>query len=257
MKRISKTLLVQAGTILFFLTLWEALAESRLLFQGIVPSVSQILRAAWMQVATGFLWPHFLVTLYEALVGFATAAVVAIPFGIVLGANPLLRKVVEPPILYFAATPKIILYPIFLMLLGAQAGSKMAMAAVSGFFPLVINAILGAATINVIFVKVAKSVGASRLQTVMRVYLPSMLLPIFAGLRLGLGAAIVGAILGELKVSNAGLGFIIMQAFNHFKIAEMYASILLTFFFAAAANILMTVILGRIRKFAPEGGIGW
>lgn len=257
MNRIPRPLLIQAGTILLFLALWEIVGESQLLFRGIVPSVREILSAAWMQVSTGFVWPHFLVTTYEAFAGFAAAALSAIPLGILLGANPFLRRIVEPPILYFAATPKIILYPIFLMVLGAHVESKMAMAAVSGFFPLVINATLGAASINEIFIKVANSVGASRLQVMTRVYLPSMLLPIFAGMRLALGASIVGAILGELKVSNAGLGFIIIQAFNHFRIAEMYASILLTFFFAASVNLLMSLILGKVRRFTPERGIGW
>lgn len=257
MNRIPGPLLIQAGTILLFLALWELVGEGGLLFRGLVPSVFDILGAAWTQLSTGFLWPHFLVTVHEASVGFAVAALFAIPIGILLGAHPFLRKTLEPPILYFAATPKIILYPIFLMALGAQLESKMAMAAVSGFFPLVINVILGAAVINEIFVKVAKSVRASVLQIVVRVYLPSMLLPIFAGMRLGLGASIVGAILGELKVSNAGLGFIIIEAFNHFRIAEMYASLLLTFFFAAAVNLLMSLILGKMRRFAPERAMGW
>lgn len=257
MNRIPKPFLIQAGSILLFLTLWEFVGESQLLFRGIVPGVFEILSAAWRQLSTGFLWPHLFVTVYEAVVGFSVAALSAIPIGILLGANPFLRKVLEPVILYFAATPKIILFPIFLMALGAQLESKMAMAAVSGFFPLVINATLGAASVNGIFIKVAKSAGASGLQIIIRVYLPSMLLPIFAGMRLGLGASIVGAILGELKVSNAGLGFIIIEAFNHFRIAEMYAGILLTFCFAAAVNLLMTLILGKMRRFSPEREIGW
>jgi ABC-type nitrate/sulfonate/bicarbonate transport system permease component len=107
-----------------------------------------------------------------------------------------------------------------------------------------------AANINRIFIKVAKSVGASSLQTFTRVYLPSILLPIFTGMRLGMGVSLVGAILGELKVSNAGLGFIIVQAFNYFRIAEMYASILLTFLFAAIVNLVMTLVLARMRRFA-------
>ncbi|MBI4523310.1 MAG: ABC transporter permease [Deltaproteobacteria bacterium] len=254
MNKIPRPLLVQAGTVLLLLALWEVLGESRVLFQALVPGVLEILGAAWIQVATGFLWPHFLVTLYEASAGFLAAAFSAIPTGILLGANPFLRKVLEPPILYFAATPKIILYPIFLMVLGVHFESKMAMAAVSAFFPLVINATMGAASVSGIFIKVARSVGASGFQIVTRVYLPSMLLPIVAGMRLGLGAAIVGAILGELKVSNAGLGFIIIQAFNHFRIADMYASILLTFVFAAVVNLLMTLILGKIRRFSPQRG---
>lgn len=250
MSRITKPFLIQLGTVLFCMMVWEAIAESRLLFEGIVPGVFEIVKAAWLQVSTGFIFPHLLVTVYEAAVGFALASCLGIAVGVVIGAQPFLRKVFEPLILYLAATPKIILYPIFLMMLGAKLESKMAMAGVSAFFPIVINATIAAASINRIFIKVAKSVGASGLQTFTRVYLPSMLLPVFVGMRLGIGAAFVGAILGELKVSNAGLGFIIIQAFNHFRIPEMYASILLTFFLAACVNSVMTLTLGRLRRFA-------
>lgn len=250
MNRITKPFLIQLGTVLFCMAVWEAVAESRLVFEGIVPSLFAIAKQAWLQVATGFIFPHLLVTVYEAAVGFALASCLGIAAGVALGAQPFLRRVFEPLILYLAATPKIILYPIFLMLLGAKLESKMAMAGVSAFFPIVINATIAAAGINRVFVKVARSVGASSLQTFTRVYLPSMLLPVFAGMRLGLGAAIVGAILGELKVSNAGLGFIIIEAFNHFRIPQMYASILLTFFFAACVNSVMSLTLGRLRRFA-------
>ena len=250
MNRVTKPFLIQAGTVLLCMMIWEAIVESRLLFEGIVPSIFEIMKAAWLQISTGFIFPHLLVTMYEAFVGFALAACLGIAMGIALGAEPFLRRVFEPLILYFAATPKIILYPIFLMMLGAKFESKMAMAGVSAFFPIVINATVAAAGIDRIFIKVAKSVGASSFQTFTRVYLPSTLLPVFTGMRLGMGAAFVGAILGELKVSNAGLGFIIIQAFNHFRIPEMYASILLTFFLAASVNFAMTLMSGRLRRFA-------
>jgi ABC-type nitrate/sulfonate/bicarbonate transport system permease component len=138
------------------------------------------------------------------------------------------------------------------MLFGARLESKMAMAAVSGFFPLVVNTTIASAGVNRVFLKVARSVGASRLQIFTRVYFPSMLLPVAGGARLGIGVSLVAAILGELKVSNAGLGFIIMQSFNHFRIPEMYAGILLTFLFAAAVNVAMTLLLMRCRSFAHE-----
>jgi ABC-type nitrate/sulfonate/bicarbonate transport system permease component len=250
MNRTTKPLLIQIGSILVFMLIWEIAGRSRLLFEGIVPSIPEIMRAAWAQVSTGFIFPHLFVTGCEAFVGFALALFFGTAAGILLGANPFFRKIFEPLILYFAATPKIILYPIFLMTLGIKFESKMAMAALSGFFPIAINATIAAGNINKIFIKVAKSVGASNFQTFARVYLPSMLLPIVIGMRLGIGVSLVGAILGELKVSNAGLGFIIMDAFNHFRIPEMYGSILLTFLFAAMVNLLMTLILMRVRRFA-------
>lgn len=247
-----KSLLIQTATVFVLAVLWEATAKSGLLFAGILPGIEEILRAAWALVASGAILPHLLVTVHEAWVGFVFAALFGIGMGVVLGTQPVLRRIFEPPLLYFAATPKIILYPIFLMLLGARLESKMAMAAVSGFFPLVVNTTIAAAGVNRVYLKVARSVGASRIQTFARVYLPSMVLPIAGGARLGIGVALVAAILGELKVSNAGLGFVIMESFNHFRIAEMYAGILLTFVFAAFVNLAMTLLLLRCRRFAHE-----
>lgn len=250
MNRITAPLGVQIGTVLLFMIIWEVVGESKLLFEGIVPGIFEIMKAAWIQISTGFIFPHLMVTAYEAFAGFAFASLFGIVTGLLLGGSPVLRRVFEPPILYFAATPKIILYPVFLMMLGTKLESKMAMAAVSGFFPIVINTTIAAANVNKIFLKVAQSVGASPFQTLVRVYLPSMALPICTGMRLGIGVSLVGAMLGELKVSNAGLGFIIMQAFNYFRIPDMYASILLTFFFAALINLVMTLILARVRRIA-------
>ncbi|OGQ79399.1 MAG: hypothetical protein A3F90_00590 [Deltaproteobacteria bacterium RIFCSPLOWO2_12_FULL_60_19] len=247
-----KPLLIQTVTVLVFAAVWETVAESGLLFAGILPGIGEILRAAWVLASSGAIFPHLLVTVHEASVGFVFAALFGIALGVLLGTQPFLRRVFEPPLLYFAATPKIILYPIFLMLLGAKLESKMAMAAVSGFFPIVVNTTIASAGVNRVFLKVARSVGASRLQIFTRVYFPSMLLPVAGGARLGIGVSLVAAILGELKVSNAGLGFIIMQSFNHFRIPEMYAGILLTFLFAAAVNVAMTLLLMRCRSFAHE-----
>lgn len=247
----SPALAAQLLTIALFLLLWEGVSRSGLLFVGLIPRVVDILQAGLSQVATGGIFPHLGVTLYEAGVGFGIAAFFGVATGFLLGTNSYLRAVFEPPILYFAATPKIILYPLFLMLLGAKLESKMAMAAVSGFFPIVINTTVGVMGVNPVFVKVAKSVGATPWQLFVRVYLPSSLLPVFAGFRLGLGVSLVGAILGELKVSNAGLGFLIIHAFNRFQIPQMYASILLTFLVAALVNGAMTVLLARLRRFAP------
>lgn len=250
MNRTTKPLLIQIGSILVVMLIWEIAGRSRFFFEGIVPSIPEITRAAWTQVSTGFIFPHLFVTVCEAFVGFALALFFGTATGVILGANPFFRKIFEPLIIYFAATPKIILYPIFLMTLGIKFESKMAMAALSGFFPIAINATLAVSNVNKIFIKVAKSVGASSFQTFARVYLPSTLLPIVIGIRLGIGVSLVGAILGELKVSNSGLGFIIMDAFNHFRIPEMYGSILLTFLFAAVVNLVMTLILMRVRRFA-------
>lgn len=244
--------LVQGATILAFIILWELLGRTQWVFKGLMPAFLEILRSAWTQAASGSILPHLLVTLYEAGVGFAVAMATGLTIGFLLGTNRFLRETFEPPILYFAATPKIILYPLFLMLLGARLESKMAMSAVSAFFPIVINTSIGVMAVNRTFIKVAKSVGANRLQVYWRVYFPSILLPVFAGFRLGIGVALVGAILGELKVSNAGLGFAIISAFNHFRMSEMYGAILLTFAVAGVINLLMTLTLTRLRRFAAQ-----
>lgn len=245
----SRQMIIQGVTCLAAVALWEILGETGLIWRGLVPPASSILRSSWEMIASGLFFVHLKVTLYEVGVGFLVASLVGIVLGVALGSRQMLGQVFEPLIYYFAAVPKIILFPILLILFGVGPDSKVAMGALSGIFPIVVNAYLGSRQVSPRFVQVGRSVCASRWQIYRKIYLPSMVYPIALGLRLGIGVTLVGALLGELKISNAGLGFLTIEFYDHFNIKAMYGVLLLIFLLAGLLNLLMTLLLHRLRRY--------
>jgi len=202
-----------------------------------------------MHLTTDFLLPHVKVTLYAVGVGFGIALVLGIGVGLILGSVKYLREVFEPLMLYLAVVPRIVLYPIFLMFFGIGVTSRIAKGAAGGFFPLVVNTIAGAREVENILVKAARSLRANTLQVYLHVYLPSMIYPLFIGIRFGFNIAIVGVLLGELKLAYSGLGVVLADYYSSFKIAEMYALILLIFIFAGGINLIMGLIQSHLTRF--------
>jgi NitT/TauT family transport system permease protein len=115
------------------------------------------------------------------------------------------------------------------MIFGTGAPPKIANAAIHAFFPVVLNSLVGMGEINPLHVKTARSMLASPLHVITKIYLPSIVLPVLAGIRLGLGLAFLGALLAELFESTAGVGHFTTQLYNEGRIAEMFVVIVALF----------------------------
>ncbi len=144
---------------------------------------------------------------------------------------------------YLAPTPKIVFLPILLVLFGVGPGSKIAMGTLSCFFPMVLSVASGVRQVDPVLLRVGRSFHLSLLQTVRKIYLPALVPPIATGLKLGTGVAIIGCLLAEIKMSNRGLGFLIMQYYAQFRIPYMYAALLIAFAIAAGGNLLIARFL--------------
>jgi ABC-type nitrate/sulfonate/bicarbonate transport system permease component len=248
-RTIPDTLIIQGVSILAFLALWETVSRTGIIFKELVPSLITVAGRVVTLLASGEFWPNLLISLYEIGLGFAVAAVTGVGLGLFLGARIFWGDVFEPVALYLAATPKIIFFPLCVMFFGLDEGSKLAIGALSGFFPILISTITGAREVNPILLRIAKSLRASPLQTYWKVYVPSVLRHIFAGLRLGLGVTIIGTLLGEIKLSRGGLGFMAINFYSQFNLASMYAVIVLIFLLAGSVNWVMGILLARFSRY--------
>jgi ABC-type nitrate/sulfonate/bicarbonate transport system permease component len=204
-----------------------------------LPSPLAVLQAGFDLASEKDFYRHFGVTLYESLTGLVIAIVLGLGLGVLAGANRTATEFVMPIVLALYSIPKIILLPILLMVFGAGLPPKIANAALHAFFPILLNSMVGMREINRIHLKVARSMLASRAQIMSKVYLPSMVLPVFAGLKLGLGLSIMGALLAELFEANAGVGYYIMQFYSKGQIAPMLAIVLALFLLILAINAAM------------------
>lgn len=254
--RVGTERLLLVATAVFVVLVWELLGWLPLeRFQGldfIFPSTIEILAAGFDIVASGEIVEHAVITIQEVVIGFTLAATIGITFGAVLGANDYLGRAIEPLIYYISVVPKIVFYPIFLIVLGIGIESKIAMGFFSALFPITVNTVTGVMEVRPQMVEVAKAYEATWWQQLTKVYVPSTITYILNGLRLGVGVAIIGTLLGELFASYAGIGNLVSFYFTNDQLAEMYSLILIVFLVALTLNLLLL----RLQRHLNEAGYG-
>lgn len=248
---LSPVTLLRIAIILGLLSVWEFLAHSGWLYRDVVPSVLAIGRAV-TNLLTG--WEFYLnlaVTTGEIGTALTIGGLSGLAVGIVLGANPFLSKAFEPYLYYLGPTPKIIFFPIMIMWFGVGPESKIALGTLSCFFPVTLSVAAGMRQIDKVLIRVGQSFRASVWQTVVKIYLPAMRHPIINGVRLGLGVALIGTLLAETKLSNKGIGFLIINAYSTFDMPRMYAMLIALFVLAIGANALVGRLggLDSIKRF--------
>jgi NitT/TauT family transport system permease protein len=223
---------------------WEALALSGLLFRDVVPSLAAIGGALAGLLLDGSFYWHLGVTGLEIAAALAIGGLSGLAAGLALGANRLVGKAFEPYLYYLGPTPKIIFFPIMIMWFGVGPGSKVAMGVISCFFPIALSAAAGMRQIDRVLIRVGRSFRANPWQMASKIYLPAMRQPIVNGVRLGLGVAVIGTLLAETKLSNRGVGFLIINSYSTFNMPRMYALLIVLFVIAIGANALV----GRLAR---------
>jgi NitT/TauT family transport system permease protein len=252
---------VRVAIIVLVLVFWEALAQSGLLYRDVVPSLTAIGKAMWrlltfpdfdwrldfsvaswrlvMDLKIPAYYQNLGVTAGEVLLGLAIGGLSGLVVGLLLGGSRVLAKSFEAYLYYLGPTPKIIFFPVMIMWFGVGPGSKIAMGAISCFFPIALSAAAGMREIDRILIRVGRSFRANAWQMATKIYLPAMRHPLINGVRLGLGVAIIGTLLAETKLSNQGIGFLIIQAYSLFDMPRMYAMLIVLFVVAIGANALV------------------
>ncbi len=237
--RRTRVLWLRIAIIVGVLALWEGVAASGWLFRDVVPSLRVIGRAIWRLLDAPEFYRNLGITAAEVGAAVVIGGLAGLAVGIALGANRFLSRAYESFIYYLGPTPKIIFFPIMIMWFGVGSGSKIAMGVLSCFFPIVVSAAGGMREIDKVLIRVGRSFRLTTAQMVTKIYLPAMREPMVNGLRLGMGVAIIGTLLAETKLSNRGLGYLIIQAYAVFDMPRMYALLTVLFVVAIAANALI------------------
>ena len=247
---VSAVTLLRLVIILTTLALWELLARSGWLYRDVVPSLLSLGRALFELLTDRNYYFNLGVTAGEVGAALLIGGLSGIAVGIVLGANRFLSRAFEPYLYYLGPAPKIIFFPIMIMWFGVGPQSKVALATLSCFFPMALSVAAGMRSIDKVLIRVGKSFRANTAQMVFKIYLPAMRHPVINGIRLGLGVALIGALLAETKLSNKGIGFLIINAYSTFDMPRMYAMLIVLFVLAIGANALIGRLggLGAIRR---------
>lgn len=213
-------LVFMVGTVL-----WEVVVRVSGIPSYIWPAPSQIAVALLRGIRSGLFPFHLLVTFWEAFSGFLVAAALGIALGTVIAQFRLLERTLYPYLIALQTTPKIAIAPLFIMWFGFGTASKITVAALVAFFPILVNVIVGLRTVEQEKVSLMRVLGASRWQILRFVLVPNAMPFIFAGLNVALVFSITGAIVGEFVGSRAGMGSVILQMNFNLDTAGVFAAL--------------------------------
>ncbi|MEK6712145.1 MAG: ABC transporter permease [Nitrospinota bacterium] len=223
---------------------WEGIVRGWGVSQLILPAPSSIVFALYQGFANGLLWYGFLVTLQEIILGYLLAAASAFLLGAVISQMRVVEATLYPYIVAFQTLPKIAIAPILLIWVGFGIASKVVIAALVAFFPILVNTIVGLKATSPDKIDLMRSLAASRWKIFRLVQLPEALPYIFAGLNVGIVLAVLGAIVGEFVGATAGLGYLILQMNYDMDISGMFAVLAIL----GVMGIAFHLLVGGIRR---------
>jgi NitT/TauT family transport system permease protein len=246
---------IQVALLVGALGTWQALASTHTIdvfFYG-DPAGTWHQLMDWIHNGTteGPLWQQISVTLQETVWGFVIGVALGVVCGIVLGRIKLLSEILAVYIGAFNSIPRIVLGSIFIIWFGLGMQSKIALAVLLIFFNVFFNAFQGAREVDGGLIANAKLLGASRLDVLLHVVVPSAFSWIIASLRVAFGLAITGSVVGEMLGAQQGLGTLISQAQGNFNPNGVYAGLLVTTVVALAAEGLITLVERRLLRWRP------
>jgi len=240
-------LLARLAIIAGLLALWEFLPVPRgIRFWLSTPSAIVTTLAGW--IADGSLWAHLGATLAAMASGYVVGCLAGVSIGVLLGFLPRAHRVMRPYIAALFALPKIALAPLLIILLGIGLEAKIVLVAITVLFLLLGSTVDGLNDVDRDLVQTLRLMGATRLEVLRKVLLPSALPWIFTGARIAVRYAFTTTLLAELIAANQGIGFLIEYHSGNFDATGTYAAVLVLVIF----SVTLTEILSRIEARAAR-----
>jgi ABC-type nitrate/sulfonate/bicarbonate transport system permease component len=228
------------------LLIWTLTAWTRLVDPVLLPSPAATFRAMWTGMTSGKLGVDFVKTVERTIAATAIAAVIAIPFGILLGSSEKLYRSVEFVIDFFRSTPASAMFPLFLVLFGVGDLTKISVAAFGAALVILFNVAYGVMNARKTRILAAKVMGASPLRVLTDITLLESLPQTFVGLRNGVSLALVIIVVAEMFIgSTDGLGQRVFEAQQLFAMPDMYAAIFAAGALGYGLNLMFLVIERR------------
>jgi ABC-type nitrate/sulfonate/bicarbonate transport system permease component len=248
MRRRSGLLLIVA-----LLLLWEASARSGLIVSENWPPVSVTLVALMQGIRSGELIEVIAPTLYRFALGYIIGTSAGAIAGFAFAMVPLLRRMFEPIIELLRPIPAPALVPPLVLFLGVDDLMKVTIIAVTAFFPVAINTMQGAAGVEPTYLAVARTFRTHAARILLRIFVPSTLPYVLAGMRISLALALVVTVVSEMIAGSSGVGYYLILMQYAVRSAEMYAAI---FVIAALGLVLNAGFVAVERRlifwYAPQ-----
>lgn len=237
-------LATQLAILVVFLGLWEHATSGNTAIAFMFGSPSAIAGFLGQMVRDGSLFRDTYVTGLETLLGFFVGNLFGTLIGLSLWYSRFVSRVVEPFVIALGSIPIIALAPIVIIWFGTGLVSKVAMSTLSVVIVALVTSYKGAVGVDPDQINLMRTLGASKFQIFRKLVVPASLTDIFAGLKLTVGFALIGAIVGEFMSSSEGLGHAIFKAGSLYVIPKVFAALVATI----ALALLLTFIVGKIER---------
>jgi ABC-type nitrate/sulfonate/bicarbonate transport system permease component len=227
---------------------WELLAQLGHVENYLLPAPSEVASALWRD--RDLLAPDAWITAREVLLGFGLALAVGVAIALLLHVSPVLRRAAYPLVVASQAIPVVVIAPILVIWFGYGITPKLIVIALICFFPVVVNTLDGLEGVDGEQAKMMRTLGASRLDLLRRLELPSAMPFLFSGAKVAVAVAVIGAVFGELVGSDAGLGHAIQVGTAQLETARVFAAVLILSVMAISLFGLVALIERRAVPWA-------
>ena len=234
--------------IVILLGLWQLAVNHDLVSAFLYGSPATIAVGLMTTVNDGTIWNDILLTGSETLTGFVLGNVIGTTMGLSLWYSRFISRLVQPFIRALGSIPIVALAPIAIIWFGTGFASKVAMATLSVVVVSLMTSYKGAMGVEPDQINLMRSLGASKHQIFALLVVPSSFTDIFAGLKLTVGLALIGAIVGEFMSSTAGLGHEIFKAGSLYAIGQVFAELVITI---AMALLLSSAVMRVEKRLLP------
>jgi NitT/TauT family transport system permease protein len=209
-----------------------------------VPAPKAVLETLWTD------WPNLLSaavpTTVAAVEGFLLSAIFGISIAVLIAGSRTVESYVYPPLVFSQSIPKIAIAPLFVVWFGFGMLPKVLSAFLLGFFPVVVSAVQGFKSVEPDMLDLARAMEANRLQVFRMISLPHAMPSIFAGLKVSITLAVVGAVVGEFVGSNSGIGYLLQRSIGTFELPTMFAALIVL----STIGVILFWALDVIERFA-------
>jgi len=236
-----------------FLLIWEGIVRIELYPAFILPGPGAVAERFVEVVGDGTLWPHVVTTLTQMLLGLAIGAPLGVLMGVLLAKSGTLEAIISPIILAAQSTPVVAYAPLLIIWFGSGITSKVMIAALTVFFPMLMNTMVGIRNVPQSRRDLMRLFNATPWQTFWKLEFPASLPVLFAALRVSVTLAIIGAIIGEFISASSGLGYLIKLARDRYDTPLVLVAVVVLAVLARLAYWVVTVIERRVIRWQRTG----
>lgn len=229
-------LALRSAFLLMLLGLWEIAPRSGMVNPMLLPPLSEVLATLQVQIARPVVQEAILVTALEVIVAFLIAVPLGAAAGIAIAEFPYAGAVFKPMLFYVFSIPKSIFLPMFILIFGIGFQQKVAYAAFTTAFVVLMSATAAVESVKSDYVLVARSFGATPTQILLRIYLPSMMPVLLETLRISMIFNFTGVMIAEMYASRTGIGHLISNWGENFQMPQLFAGVILLAVVAIAFN---------------------